>query len=83
VGKPDDPALLSKMPFVHGAITNQTQMTSVKQHVFNAVQDGAELLCGGGQLTGDGFDDGLFFAPTIFDNVHPDSRLAQNEGTYA
>jgi acyl-CoA reductase-like NAD-dependent aldehyde dehydrogenase len=34
---------------------------------------------GGKRLTGDGYDKGYFFAPTIFADVTPEMRIAQEE----
>ena len=79
VGKPDDPDLIAKMPFIYSALTNSEQLSRVTQHVADAQEDGATLLCGGERLNENGLNSGLFFAPTIFDNVSPTSRLAQNE----
>src|ERR1700723_2354871 len=38
-----------------------------------------ELLCGGERLTGSRYDKGWFVAPTVFDHVAWDSKLAQEE----
>jgi acyl-CoA reductase-like NAD-dependent aldehyde dehydrogenase len=37
------------------------------------------MLCGGGRLHGETFDRGLYVQPTIFDGVHGDMRIAQDE----
>ncbi|MEM6785241.1 MAG: aldehyde dehydrogenase family protein, partial [Bacteroidota bacterium] len=44
-----------------------------------AKDGGATLVTGGAAAEGEGLDDGYFFQPTIFTNVDPDSRLAQEE----
>ena len=59
---------------------------SVDENQFNKVQEYLEigkkegkLVCGGERLTGGAHDAGYFTAPTIFDNVASDSRIAQEE----
>ena len=37
------------------------------------------MLCGGGRLTGEGYDQGLFVQPTIFDNVSNNMTIAREE----
>jgi acyl-CoA reductase-like NAD-dependent aldehyde dehydrogenase len=37
------------------------------------------LVCGGAQLTGEGYDKGFFVAPTIFADVKNSMRIAQEE----
>ena len=37
------------------------------------------MLCGGGRLTGDGYDAGLYVQPTIFDGVTNSMKIAQEE----
>lgn len=41
--------------------------------------EGARLLTGYAKLRGDEYDRGFFVAPTVFDQVTPDMRLAQEE----
>jgi aldehyde dehydrogenase (NAD+) len=41
--------------------------------------EGAEVVVGGHKLTGAQYDHGFFVAPTIFDRVTPDMRIAQEE----
>jgi acyl-CoA reductase-like NAD-dependent aldehyde dehydrogenase len=37
------------------------------------------MVCGGGRLTGEGYDQGLFVQPTIFDRVTNTMTIAQEE----
>ena len=37
------------------------------------------MVTGGAKLSGPGFDHGFFVAPTIFDGVAPEMRIAQEE----
>lgn len=53
-----------------------------KVHAYTRIgveEDGATLLTGGKQLTGNGHTGGHFYAPTIFTDVTPDMRIAREE----
>ena len=41
--------------------------------------EGAAIACGGMRASGDGLDNGYFFQPTVFTNVRPAMRIAQDE----
>lgn len=73
-GDPLDPA--TKM----GPLAALSRREEVQSHVDNALADGAELLCGGKTVDlGGDLSGGCYYQPTIFSNVDPDSRLAQEE----
>jgi len=72
-GSPFDPETTS------AAIVNRKQMTRVQDYVESAVANGAELVCGGRQLTEGGLADGNFVAPTILARVDNDMRIAREE----
>ena len=56
---------------------NQDHMQKVLDYINTAKADGATVLCGGEQVNlGSG---GYFVAPTVLDNVAPDSTIAQEE----
>ena len=61
-----------------GPMISGSQMESVLEACERGAKD-ADLVTGGFQLRGDSRDLGHFIAPTIFDNVKPDSELAQEE----
>ncbi|HXZ11493.1 MAG TPA: aldehyde dehydrogenase family protein [Candidatus Sulfotelmatobacter sp.] len=61
-----------------GPSVDETQMNTVLEYIELGKKD-AKLLCGGERLSGPRYAKGWFVAPTIFDNVRPDSRLAQEE----
>jgi alpha-ketoglutaric semialdehyde dehydrogenase len=42
-------------------------------------QEGAKVVCGGDRLRGGNYDRGWFVAPTIFDHVKRDMRIAREE----
>lgn len=62
-----------------GPLVNQKQHERVLGYIDIGKQEGAELVLGGGQPSGDKFGQGFFVEPTIFDKVDPDSRIAQEE----
>jgi acyl-CoA reductase-like NAD-dependent aldehyde dehydrogenase len=60
-------------------VINETQKERVLEYIGIGRQEGATLLTGGNELTGDGYDKGNFIAPTVFDDMKPDMRIAQEE----
>lgn len=61
-----------------GPLVSEAQLENVKKYVAIGEQEGARLLVGGRQpdaAPGKGY----FFQPTIFDQVIPDSTIAQEE----
>jgi alpha-ketoglutaric semialdehyde dehydrogenase len=61
-----------------GPCVDENQMNSVLKYIEIGRQEG-KLMCGGHRLTGAAYDKGYFIAPTIFDHVAADSRIAQEE----
>ena len=62
-----------------GPVINTEALYKIHSYVELAQLDGATLLTGGQILEGDDYDLGCYYAPTLFKNVHPQSRLAQEE----
>ena len=62
-----------------GPIINEAQLNKIHQYVEIGKKEGAKLVIGGHRLTGDEYDKGWFYAPTIFTDVEPDMRIAQEE----
>lgn len=73
VGPPDD-ATSEIGPMIHG-----DHLEKVRGMVAEAVEGGAVLHAGGEKLTGEGFDDGAYFAPTILDGVGPEQAVFHEE----
>jgi betaine-aldehyde dehydrogenase len=73
VGSPMDPA--SEM----GSMVSEAQYEKVMSYIEIAKADGATLLTGGGRPEGADFERGFFVAPTVFGDVTPDMRIAQEE----
>jgi aldehyde dehydrogenase (NAD+) len=62
-----------------GPLINEAQRRTVESYVEVGKHEGAKLLCGGHRLTGPEYDQGWFFAPTIFGDCDPKMRIAQEE----
>ena len=59
-----------------GAMVSQAHLEKVASYVSAGVEEGADLLLGGDMVDA---KNGNFFAPTVFDKVRPDMRIAQEE----
>jgi alpha-ketoglutaric semialdehyde dehydrogenase len=63
-----------------GPLVNDAAREKVERYVdIGREEDGARLLTGGEPATGGALDRGAFFRPTIFDEVTPAMRIAQEE----
>lgn len=62
-----------------GPLVSEAQLKTVESYVQIGIDEGAALVVGGHRLTGDDFDKGFFHEPTIFDQVTPNMRIAQEE----
>jgi aldehyde dehydrogenase (NAD+) len=62
-----------------GPAVDATQLQVDLDYIEIAKQEGARLLCGGRRLTGGLHDKGYFVEPTIFGDVRPEMRIAQEE----
>src|SRR4051812_4306372 len=62
-----------------GPSVSQGQLDTVMQYVQIGVDEGAKLACGGHRLTGGRYAKGFFHEPTVFADVAPSMRVAQEE----
>ena len=62
-----------------GPLISAKQEQRVLSYLEAGRQEGARVVIGGDKLSGPAFDHGFFVAPTIFDEVAPDMRIAQEE----
>ncbi|MDQ7040754.1 MAG: aldehyde dehydrogenase family protein [Rhodothermus sp.] len=62
-----------------GPLINQAALEKVQRYVALGLQEGARLVLGGRRATGPELDEGFFFEPTIFVDVTPEMRIAQEE----
>ncbi|MDQ3877490.1 MAG: aldehyde dehydrogenase family protein [Actinomycetota bacterium] len=60
-------------------VINEKQKDRVLEYIAVGQQEGAKLLTGGEELTGGDYANGYFVAPTVFDNMAPDMRIAKEE----
>jgi acyl-CoA reductase-like NAD-dependent aldehyde dehydrogenase len=60
-------------------VINAKQKERVLEYIEIGRKEGAKLLTGGEELSGDGYDKGNFIQPTVFDEMTPDMRIAQEE----
>lgn len=62
-----------------GPLVNAAAVAKVDGQVRDAVSNGAELVCGGSALTGDIFDQGFFYAPTVLAGVTEKMAIYREE----
>jgi aldehyde dehydrogenase (NAD+) len=62
-----------------GPVVNKSQLASINEYVHIGEKEGAKLLCGGKILTDGDYAEGCFHQPTVFGDVKPDMRIAQEE----
>lgn len=62
-----------------GPVINRTALLNIAKYVEIGQQEGATLLTGGHILKDEPYQEGFYFEATIFTNVQPNSRLAQEE----
>jgi len=62
-----------------GPQVSESERQSTLEYIDVAEQQGATLAAGGEALDGGRFGDGYFVAPTVFSDVSPDHRIAQEE----
>jgi len=62
-----------------GPAVDAAQLETDLKYIEIAKQEGAQLVCGGKRLTGGIYAHGYFVEPTIFTDVKPTMRIAQEE----
>jgi acyl-CoA reductase-like NAD-dependent aldehyde dehydrogenase len=62
-----------------GPVINRSALEKIHSYTGIGGDEGAKLLTGGEIATGDGLDRGFFYRPTIFADVDPGMRIAQEE----
>lgn len=73
VGDPSDEATQL------GAVMSPEQLDRIESYVSSGVSQGARPLTGASRATVAGLENGLFYKPTIFEDVSPDMKIAQEE----
>ena len=62
-----------------GPVASETQLETVMRYVGIGQQEGARLAAGGHRLEGGAYAKGWFHEPTVFADVDPQMRIAQEE----
>jgi aldehyde dehydrogenase (NAD+) len=62
-----------------GPVINRAALDKIHSYTEIGRDEGAKLLTGGEIATGNGLDRGHFYRPTIFGDVEPQMRIAQEE----
>ena len=62
-----------------GPLIDDGALAKMDEHVTDAVAKGATLVAGGQRLTGEKFDAGTFYAPTILSGVTPEMVIYRDE----
>jgi aldehyde dehydrogenase (NAD+) len=62
-----------------GPVINERALEKIHSYTEIGVDEGAKLLTGGEVANGDGLGEGTFYRPTIFGDVDPQMRVAQEE----
>jgi alpha-ketoglutaric semialdehyde dehydrogenase len=62
-----------------GPSISEGQLKTVMEYVEIGQKEGATLACGGHRLTAGAFAKGFFHEPTVFSDVAPSMRIAQEE----
>jgi succinate-semialdehyde dehydrogenase/glutarate-semialdehyde dehydrogenase len=62
-----------------GPLHTAKQREEVESQVEDAKENGAKVLIGGVRLTGDEFDKGFFYLPTLLTDVPDSARIVQEE----
>jgi alpha-ketoglutaric semialdehyde dehydrogenase len=62
-----------------GPVINRSALDKIHSYTEIGVDEGATLLTGGEVAGGDGLGEGFFYRPTVFGEVDPGMRIAQEE----
>ncbi|MBE3569684.1 MAG: aldehyde dehydrogenase family protein [Bacillales bacterium] len=62
-----------------GPVINKSALKKIDEFVEIGKEEGAELLAGGYIVKEENLDGGYYYAPTLFTNVRPHMRIAQEE----
>lgn len=62
-----------------GPVINLKQLNNMLDSIASCRDSGAKILTGGYRLTGLGYKDGYFLAPTLIENLSPDHEMSKKE----
>jgi aldehyde dehydrogenase (NAD+) len=62
-----------------GPVINEGALEKIHSYTQIGIDEGAKLLTGGEVASGNGLDKGFYYRPTLFGDVEPQMRIAQEE----
>jgi acyl-CoA reductase-like NAD-dependent aldehyde dehydrogenase len=62
-----------------GPVINAASLEKIDSYTQIGKDEGAELLTGGERPSGNGLENGFYYRPTVFGDVDPQMRIAQEE----
>ena len=62
-----------------GPMINEAGLQTVREHLADAVDKGAQILTGGAAPQGAGYESGLFFLPTVLSGVNREMKVMREE----
>jgi len=62
-----------------GPVVGEKELNKILDYIKLGISEGAKLVYGGNRLTTGNLSNGYFMEPTIFSEVEPDMRIAQEE----
>src|SRR5712691_8318007 len=62
-----------------GPVINKGALEKIHSYTQIGIDEGAKLLTGGEVASGNGLDKGFYYRPTLFGDVDPQMRIAQEE----
>ncbi|WP_264272257.1 betaine-aldehyde dehydrogenase [Duffyella gerundensis] len=62
-----------------GPLVSFAHRDNVMRYIESGIAEGARLLCGGTRLTGAGFDEGAWVAPTVFTDCRDEMKIVREE----
>ena len=62
-----------------GPVINKRALEKIHSYTKVGLDEGAKLLTGGEVASGNGLDRGFYYRPTVFGDVDPQMRIAQEE----
>jgi acyl-CoA reductase-like NAD-dependent aldehyde dehydrogenase len=62
-----------------GPVVNRPALEKIERYMEIGRDEGAAVACGGSRASGNGLESGYYFQPTVFTDVQPKMRVAQEE----
>ncbi len=62
-----------------GPLISAAHRERVRGYIANGIEEGADLIVDGRDIRVEGYPNGFFIGPTVFDNVTPDMTIAREE----